>query len=173
MVHGVPRPPPPPARRSAEADDAQLGTVPKAGSSHGWDADRLHAGRLARVEKAEEEKVESSDDEEVKIGVGIALPMTPPEIIEAEPPQVAARPPPDYCEPQLVNTERAEAMIAAHKQVHKEVSGDRIQRGGWQIKAQVLVDLVANGFTDDAMILASHYGPRLDREQVAEVLRRC
>ena len=180
VLHGVPKPPPPPTRQrirgsAAEAVGTDLGTAPKAGSSLG----QLHDGRVARRAKAEEEKVEASGDEEVLIGKGVALPMTPPEVLEAGPmtppvtPQVAVRDPPAYVEPQCADTDRAEAMIAAHKQVFKEVTGDRIQRGGWQTKAQVLVDLVANGFTEDAVLLASHFGPRLDREQVADVLSRC
>ena len=119
-------------------------------------------------------EVESEDEQVADLsGVGVALPCTPPETIAAGPePTIAARQPPDYVEPATADSDHAEKVIAAHKQVHKEVSGDRVQRGGWQSKAQVLVDLVCNGFNDEALLVASHYGSRMDAEQVAEVLRR-
>ena len=163
---GVPQPPPPPVRERSTVAKVDLGCEPKSSGSRDAKSSGSRDAKAAEVE---------SEDEQVAYvqGVGVALPCTPPETIAAGPdPTFAARQPPDYVEPATDDTEHAEKVIAAHKQLHKEVSGDRVSRGGWQSKAQVLVDLVCNGFNDEALIIARHYGSRMDAEQVAEVLRR-
>jgi hypothetical protein len=184
MVVGVPPPPPPPVR----ADRAQtlLCTEPKSAGcikgEKGWDAGEHTHGRrsveegqsVRRLKK--QEKVESDSEEIMMVVHGVPLPMTPPtppmgSSSHVEPVVEKTRAVPDYVEPE-VDVMRAEAIIHHHKLMHKELSGDRIQRGGWQSKAQVLIDLVTNGLHDDAVLVASHYGKKMDEETMAEVVRR-